>query len=38
MSIQGTNVTMSERRTAQLFGLVLGGLFACTLVMNAFAY
>ena len=29
---------MSERRLARLFGLVLGGLFACTMVLSAFAY
>jgi hypothetical protein len=28
---------MSERKIAQLVGLILGGLFACTLVLNAFA-
>jgi hypothetical protein len=29
---------MSERRTTQLFGLILGGLFTFGLVLNAFAY
>jgi hypothetical protein len=29
---------MSERRTARLVGLILGGLLTCTLVLNAFAY
>src|SRR5262245_52216237 len=29
---------MDERRIARLFGLILGGLFACSLVLNAFAY
>jgi hypothetical protein len=29
---------MSERRIAQVFGLVLGGLFTFTMVLNALAY
>jgi hypothetical protein len=29
---------MDERRIARLFGLILGGLFACSLILNAFAY
>ena len=29
---------MSERRITQLFGLILGGIFTCTLVLSAFAY
>jgi hypothetical protein len=29
---------MSERRITQLFGLILGGIFACTLVLSAFAF
>jgi hypothetical protein len=29
---------MSERRVTQLFGLILGGVFACCLVLSAFAY
>jgi hypothetical protein len=29
---------MDERRTAQLVGLALGGLFACSLVLNALAF
>ena len=29
---------MSEQRIAQLFGLVLGGVFTFTLALNAFAY
>jgi hypothetical protein len=29
---------MSERRTARLVGLILGGLLTCSLVLNAFAY
>jgi hypothetical protein len=29
---------MDERRIARLFGLILGGLFACGLVLNAFAF
>jgi hypothetical protein len=29
---------MSERRIAQIFGLALGGLFTCTMVLNALAY
>jgi len=29
---------MSERRITQLFGLILGALFTCTLVLNAFAF
>jgi len=31
-------ILMSERRIAQLFGLVLGGLLTCTMVLNALAY
>jgi len=29
---------MSERKITQLFGLILGVLFACTLVLNVFAF
>jgi hypothetical protein len=29
---------MSERKTTQLFGLILGALFTCTLILNAFAF
>jgi hypothetical protein len=29
---------MSERRITQLFGLILGALFTCTLVLNAFTF
>jgi hypothetical protein len=29
---------MEERRIARLFGLILGGLLTCTLVLNAFAF
>jgi hypothetical protein len=29
---------MSERRIARLFGLIVGGLFTFSLVLNAFAY
>jgi hypothetical protein len=29
---------MSERRITRLFGLILGALFTCTLVLNAFAF
>jgi len=29
---------MSERRIAQLFGLVLGGVFTFGMVLNALAY
>jgi hypothetical protein len=29
---------MSEQRIAQLFGLILGGLFACSLVLNAVSF
>jgi hypothetical protein len=29
---------MSERNITQLFGLILGLLFACTLALNAFAF
>jgi hypothetical protein len=29
---------MSERKTARLAGLILGGLFTCALMLNAFAY
>jgi len=29
---------MSERRITQVFGLALGAIFACGLVLNAFAY
>ena len=29
---------MSERNIAQLFGLILGALFTCTLVLNALAF
>jgi len=29
---------MSERKTAHLVGLILGGLLTCALMLNAFAY
>jgi hypothetical protein len=29
---------MSERNITQLFGLILGALFTCTLVLNAFVF
>jgi len=29
---------MSERKITRLFGLILGALFTCTLVLNAFAF
>ena len=29
---------MSERRITRIVGLVLGGIFACGLVLNAFAF
>ncbi len=29
---------MSERKITQLFGLILGALCTCTLVLNAFAF
>jgi hypothetical protein len=29
---------MTERRITQLFGLILGALFTCTLMLNAFAF
>jgi hypothetical protein len=29
---------MSEARTTRLFGLALGAIFSCTLVLSAFAY
>jgi hypothetical protein len=29
---------MSERRITQLFGLLLGAIFTCSLVLNAFAF
>lgn len=29
---------MSERQITRLFGLVLGGVFTLTLVLNAFAF
>jgi hypothetical protein len=29
---------MSERRITQLFGLILGGMVTCTLMLNAFAF
>jgi hypothetical protein len=29
---------MSERKITQLFGLILGALFMCTMVLNAFAF
>src|SRR5262249_32093033 len=29
---------MSERKITQLFGLILGALFTCTLILNAFAF
>jgi tetrahydromethanopterin S-methyltransferase subunit F len=29
---------MSERSITRLFGLIVGALFACTLVLNAFVF
>jgi len=29
---------MEDRRTSRLFGLVVAGIFACTLVLNALAF
>jgi tetrahydromethanopterin S-methyltransferase subunit F len=29
---------MDDRRTTRLFGLIIGGIFACTLVLNALAF
>jgi hypothetical protein len=29
---------MSERRITRLFGLILGAIVTCTLVLNAFAF
>jgi hypothetical protein len=29
---------MSERKITQLFGLILGALFTCTMVLNAFVF
>ena len=29
---------MTERRITQLFGLVLGAIVTCTMVLNAFAF
>jgi hypothetical protein len=29
---------MSERRITQLFGLALGAIVTCTMVLNAFAF
>ena len=29
---------MSERKITQLFELILGALFTCTMVLNAFAF
>jgi hypothetical protein len=29
---------MSERKITQLFGLILGALFTCIMVLNAFAF
>ena len=29
---------MSERRVTQIFGLALGAIVTCTLVLNAFAF
>jgi hypothetical protein len=29
---------MSARKITQLFGLILGALFTCTMVLNAFAF
>jgi hypothetical protein len=29
---------MSERKITQLFGLILGVLFTCTMALNAFAF
>ena len=29
---------MDERRITRWFGLILGGIFACSLVLNAFAF
>jgi hypothetical protein len=29
---------MTERKITQLFGLILGALFTCTLMLNVFAF
>jgi len=34
----GWELEMSERRITQLFGLVLGAIITCTMVLNAFAF
>jgi len=38
LTLQQGKSAMSERRITQLFGLILGGVFAGCLVLNAFAY
>ena len=38
LTIKGREMVMSEQRTAQLFGLVLGGVFTFGMVLNALAY
>jgi len=34
----GWELEMSERRITQVFGLVLGAITTCTMVLNAFAF
>jgi hypothetical protein len=38
LTIKAREMVMSEQRIAQLFGLVLGGVFTFGLVLNALAY
>ena len=38
LTINAREMVMSEQRIAQLFGLVLGGVFTFGLVLNALAY
>jgi hypothetical protein len=35
--MRGAAAEMSERKITQLFGLILGALFTCALILNAFA-
>jgi hypothetical protein len=34
----GGRLDMSERHITQLFGLILGAIVTCTMVLNAFAF
>jgi len=34
----GKHWDMTERRMTQLFGLILGAIVTCTLILNAFAF